>query len=106
MHVAKTKRMLVDLLNTEHGYARILFEQEGYCYELRAYQPAPVADLFACMGGYQSALEACEAARHQLSAVHPQHSLSGRKAKKSRTAKSRPTSRSSARFVQGSIGLL
>lgn len=108
MHVAKAMRTLVDLLNTEHGYARIFFGQDGYSYELHAYRPTPIADLFERVGGYQSAPEACEAARQQLSVVHPKARSKGRKAAKpgNRTVRkqaARPTTR---RRADGSMGLL
>ncbi|HEY0684177.1 MAG TPA: hypothetical protein VGD45_17725 [Steroidobacter sp.] len=63
-------RTLVDLLHTEHGYARIFYDQDGYSYELDSYQQAPMADLFTRMLGYASASEAAEAARQTLSAIH------------------------------------
>lgn len=108
MHVAKAMRTLVDLLNTEHGYARIFFGQDGYSYELYAYQPGPIADLFERMGGYESAPEACEAARQQLSVVRPEHSAKRRKA----VSPGNPTVRKQAarpaarRRAAGSMGLL
>lgn len=73
-------RTLIDLLNTEHGYARIFFDQDSYSYELYAYRPEPVADLFARMVGYPSAADACDAARQQLSAMHSGHRPKARKA--------------------------
>jgi hypothetical protein len=63
-------RTLVDLLHTEHGYARIFHDQEGYSYELHCYQRAPMADLFMRMLGYASAEDAAEAARQTLTAIH------------------------------------
>jgi hypothetical protein len=63
-------RTLVDLLNNDHGYARIYADLEGFSYELDVYLPKPIADLFERMGGYASANEACEAARNQLLAAH------------------------------------
>lgn len=63
-------RTLVDLLHTEHGYARIFYDQEGYSYELDSYQQTPMADLFTRMPGHASASEAIEAARQALSAIH------------------------------------
>jgi hypothetical protein len=88
--VTKAMRTLIDLLNTEHGYARIFFDQDGYSYELYAYRPRPVADLFARMVGYPSAADACEAAQHQLSAVHPEHRPRTRKAHRPQTRRTRP----------------
>jgi hypothetical protein len=66
----KAMRTLVDLLHTEHGYARIFYDQDGYSYELHSYRHTPMADLFTCMLGYQSAIDATEAARQTLSAIH------------------------------------
>ena len=63
-------RTLVDLLHTEHGYARIFFDQEGYSYELHSYRHVPIADLFTRMPGYPSAADAGEAARQTLAAIH------------------------------------
>ena len=63
-------RTLVDLLHTEHGYARIFFDQEGYSYELHSYQHTPMADLFTRMLGYPSAEDAGEAALQTLSSIH------------------------------------
>lgn len=74
-------RTLVDLLNTDHGYARIYAGPDGYGYELSTYLPRPISDLFERMSGYESVTDAFEAAQHQLSAV-PQ-------AKKSRARRSR-----------------
>ena len=68
--LARAMRTLVDLLHTEHGYARIFYDQDGYSYELDSYQQAPMADLFTRMLGYASASEAAEAARQTLSAIH------------------------------------
>ncbi|WP_153067075.1 hypothetical protein [Steroidobacter cummioxidans] len=68
--LAKAMRTLVDLLHTEHGYARIFYDQDGYSYELHSYQHTPMADLFTCMLGYESATDATEAARDTLSAIH------------------------------------
>ena len=62
-------RTLVDLLHTEHGYARIFYDQEGYSYELHSYQHTPMLDLFTRMLGYASATDAAEAARQTLSAI-------------------------------------
>lgn len=62
-------RTLVDLLNNEHGYARIFAEIEGFSYELSTYTPAPVGDLFERMAGFTSASDACEAARQQLCSI-------------------------------------
>lgn len=63
-------RTLVDLLNNEHGYARIYADAEGFGYELATYLPRPTADLFGCMNGFASLAEACVAAEQQLSSVH------------------------------------
>jgi hypothetical protein len=68
--LAKAMRTLVDLLHTEHGYARIFHDQDGYSYELHSYRHTPVADLFTRMLGYESADHATEAARETLSAIH------------------------------------
>ena len=68
--LAKAMRTLVDLLHTEHGYARIFYDQDGYSYELHSYRHMPVADLFTRMLGYESADHATEAARETLSAIH------------------------------------
>jgi hypothetical protein len=63
-------RTLVDLLDNDHGYARIYADMEGFSYELNTYMPKPIADLFERMSGYASANEAYEAAKHQLMAAH------------------------------------
>jgi hypothetical protein len=63
-------RTLVDLLHTEHGYARIFYDQDGYSYELHSYRHTPVADLFTRMLGYASAADATAAAKETLSAIH------------------------------------
>ena len=63
-------RTLVDLLHTEHGYARIFHDQEGFSYELHSYTHTPVADLFTRMLGFASATDATEAARQTLTAIH------------------------------------
>ena len=68
--LARAMRTLVDLLHTEHGYARIFYDQDGYSYELDSYRQTPMADLFTRMLGYASASEATEAARQTLSAIH------------------------------------
>lgn len=68
--LARAMRTLVDLLHTEHGYARIFFDQEGYSYELQSYRHTPMADLFTRMLGYPSAADAAEAARQTLYAIH------------------------------------
>ena len=68
--LVKAMRTLVDLLHTEHGYARIFYDQEGYSYELHSYQHTPIADLFTRMLGYESATDATEAARQTLCAIH------------------------------------
>ena len=68
--LAKAMRTLVDLLHTEHGYARIFYDQDGYSYELHSYRHTPMADLFTRMLGYASAADATEAARDTLCAIH------------------------------------
>lgn len=68
--LARAMRTLVDLLHTEHGYARIFYDQEGYSYELHSYQLTPMADLFTRMLGYASMDDATAAARDTLSAIH------------------------------------
>jgi hypothetical protein len=96
-------RTLIDLINTDHGYARIFADPAGYSYELYVYQPTPVADLFESLGGYASAADACEAASQQLSAVYPRHRSKARKAAPSRKRSAEQATRS---VIQGSIGLL
>jgi hypothetical protein len=71
--LAKAMRTLVDLLHTEHGYARIFYDQEGYSYELHSYRHTPMVDLFTRMLGYSSVADASEAARQTLSAMHGTH---------------------------------
>ena len=68
--LARAMRTLVDLLHTEHGYARIFHDQEGFSYELHSYQHTPVADLFTRMLGFATAEDATEAARQTLTAIH------------------------------------
>ncbi|MFC4309752.1 hypothetical protein ACFPN2_11730 [Steroidobacter flavus] len=68
--LAKAMRTLVDLLHTEHGYARIFYDQDGFSYELHSYQHTPMVDLFTRMLGYASATDATEAARETLSAMN------------------------------------
>lgn len=68
--LARAMRTLVDLLHTEHGYARIFYDQDGYSYELHSYQLTPVADLFTRMLGYASVADATAAAKDTLSAIH------------------------------------
>jgi hypothetical protein len=63
-------RTLVDLLHTEHGYARIFYDQDSYSYELHSFRHPPVTDLFARMPGYASLADAAEAARDTLAAIH------------------------------------
>ena len=63
-------RTLVDLLHTEHGYARIFHDQEGYSYELHSYRHTPMVDMFTRMLGFASATDATEAARQTLNAIH------------------------------------
>jgi hypothetical protein len=62
-------RMLIDLFNNEHGYARIFAEKEGFGYELSTYRPLPIADLFTRMSGFASAEAACEAAQQLLASL-------------------------------------
>ncbi len=76
-------RMLIDLFNNEHGYARIFAEREGFGYELSTYRPLPIADLFGRMSGFASPEAACEAAQRQLASVHQ---TLERKQKRSRSA--------------------
>lgn len=87
--LARAMRTLVDLLHTEHGYARIFYDQDGYSYELHSYQLTPMADLFTRMLGYASVADATEAARETLSAIHAtprgrsnRHRARGRRAPK------------------------
>lgn len=68
--LARAMRTLVDLLHTEHGYARIFHDQEGYSYELHSYGHMPMADLFTRMLGFASAQDATEAAHQTLAAIH------------------------------------
>ena len=68
--LARAMRTLVDLLHTEHGYARIFYDQDGFSYELHSYGQTPMADLFTRMLGYASAADATEAARQTLTAMH------------------------------------
>lgn len=68
--LARAMRTLVDLLHTEHGYARIFYDQDGYSYELHSYRLTPVADLFTRMLGYASVADATAAAQETLSAIH------------------------------------
>jgi hypothetical protein len=68
--LARAMRTLVDLLHTEHGYARIFYDQEGYSYELHSYQLTPMADLFTRMLGYASVDDATAAARDTLTSIH------------------------------------
>jgi hypothetical protein len=68
--LVRAMRTLVDLLHTEHGYARIFYDQEGYSYELHSYRLTPMADLFTRMLGYASVDDAAAAARDTLSAIH------------------------------------
>ena len=63
-------RLLVDLLNNDHGYVRIYEDREGFGYEVSTYSPRPITDLFQRMTGYASVHDACAAAQQQLSAVH------------------------------------
>ena len=84
--MARAMRTLVDLLHTEHGYARIFHDQEGYSYELHSYQHTPVADLFTRMLGFETAEDATQAARQTLTAIHAARRGKGNS---SRTRKSR-----------------
>ncbi len=63
-------RMLIDLLNNEHGYARIFAERDGFGYELSTYRPLPIADLFGRMSGFASQEAAFQAAEQQLASIH------------------------------------
>jgi hypothetical protein len=92
-------RTLVDLLNTEYGYARIFYERDSYGYQLQAYEPVAMADLFERMDGFASVAEASEAARQQLIAIH-----SAPGAKRRKTAK--PRTRRTPRKASSSMGLL
>jgi hypothetical protein len=105
-------RTLVDLVDTEHGYARILYG-DSYGYELHFYRPISIADLFESMSGYGSIRDACEAARHQLSAMslHYQQAKArkgAKTAKRSGVSQARPASRPRSRRGSdgGSMGLL
>src|ERR1700755_1736970 len=108
-------RTLVDLVDTEHGYARI-FYGDSYGYELHFYRPTSIADLFESMSGYASIRDACEAARHQLSAMSLQYQSKDRKgakpAKRAGAGQARPPSRPRSRRGSdggsdgGSMGLL
>ncbi|HEY4368331.1 MAG TPA: hypothetical protein VGN07_13940 [Steroidobacteraceae bacterium] len=105
-------RTLVDLVNAEHGYARIFYE-DSFGYELHVYRPGSMSDLFERMTGYASVLEACDAARTQLSAMAPRIKSKDRKAAKSSSgsagskAGNRPARGGSRRRQDGgSIGLL
>ncbi len=69
--LAKAMRTLVDLLHTEHGYARIFHDQDGFSYELHSYRHTPMADLFTRMLGYESATDATEAARDTFQPFTP-----------------------------------
>ena len=79
-------RTLVDLLNTDDGYARIVYELDSYGYQLHAYEPAAMPDLFERMSGYASVTDACEAAQHQLSAMASRRKAKARKLKQPRNA--------------------
>jgi hypothetical protein len=102
-------RTLVDLLNTEDGYARIVYEQDSYGYQLHAYQPASMPDLFERMSGYTCVVDACEAAQHQLSAMGSRRKAKARNARQpgnrgSSARAARPANR--RRNDGGSMGLL
>src|SRR5690606_24250187 len=58
-------RMLIDLLNNEHGYARIFAERDGFGYELSTYRPLPTADGFGRLSGSASPEAAFQAAGQQ-----------------------------------------
>lgn len=62
-------RMLIDLVNNEHGYARIFAEREGFGYELSTYRPLPIADLFGRMTGFETPEAAFQAAEQLLASV-------------------------------------
>jgi hypothetical protein len=62
-------RMLIDLVNNDHGYARIFAERDGFGYELSTYHPLPIADLFGRMTGFDSPEAAFQAAKQQLASV-------------------------------------
>ena len=94
-------RTLVDLLNTEGGYARIVYELDSYGYQLHVYQPESMPDLFERMSGYATAAEACEAAQHQLSAIGK-----GRKAAKPRKRRNAAPVANRSQADGGSMGLL
>lgn len=85
--LARAMRTLVDLLHTEHGYARIFHDQDGFSYELHSYRNTPMADLFTRMLGYASAEDATEAARQALAAIHPTQRPKTGRARKPRTAR-------------------
>jgi hypothetical protein len=80
-------RTLVDLLNNDHGYARIYADREGFSYELNTYLPKPIADLFERMSGYASATEASEAAKRELMAAHQLPKLRSRSYRSLRSAR-------------------
>jgi hypothetical protein len=82
--LARAMRTLVDLLHTEHGYARIFHDQEGYSYELHSYEHTLMTDLFTRMPGFSSATDATEAARETLTAIH-----TGRRSKGIRSGRAR-----------------
>jgi hypothetical protein len=82
--LARVMRTLVDLLHTEHGYARIFHDQEGYSYELHSYGHTPMADLFTRMLGFASAADATETARETLTAIHASRRGKGAKAGRAR----------------------
>ena len=92
--LARAMRTLVDLLHTEHGYARIFYDQDGYSFELHSYQHPPMADLFTRMLGYASATDAAEAARQTLSAIHsPRRGRNYRSTSRSGRVRGRHTAR-------------
>ena len=57
-------------MSNERGYVRVYAEREGFAYQLSAYSPSIVGDLFEQMSGYPTADDACAAAHYQLSAIH------------------------------------
>ena len=100
-------RTLVDLIHTESGYARIFYGPDSYGYQLYAYRPEAVEDLFARMTGFESIEEACDAARHHLAAMHARPATKTRKsAKTGERAKRASRTSSRGRSDGGSMGLL
>ena len=99
-------RTLVDLLNTEDGYARIVYELDSYGYQLHVYQPESMPDLFERMSGYATVAEACEAAQHQLSSIGKGAIGKGRKATKPRKRRNAAPAANRRQAAGGSMGLL